>query len=431
MRMNTQRILAALLSLVLLLALAPAGWAEQGGEVGAANVPVSEGDGDGEAISVAAAGVVLSDNNTVSVNLVPSDKVTAEDQTFANEIKLAKVEADLYLIAPAVADPNYDTYSYNFTGSAFASLEDRIKEALKTDPATRTTREMMLKSFTPIAQDAAKLVRDQSITPVKEQAAAEGATEISVTGLPAGMYLLLLRGSDLEKNETEKGYFATTEKDGGASADSETPTEATPNIVTRALSDNYEFLFEPQLITLPTKMDGEEQSYNTAYGEWSETLNITAKPDWKPRNGDLKIRKVVNNGEYAGTKATFAYRVVAHYKDKLVYDNICEITIPNKDEVIIEDKIPVGAVVEVTEVYDGSRYEIKGSRIVITGDATGATLVINSSDTEPATIEFTNDNDGSPKEGYGILNTFTYNGSEWVWNGGAGVPAEPEGGSEA
>ena len=37
MRMNTQRILAALLSLVLLLALAPAGWAdgeESGGETG-------------------------------------------------------------------------------------------------------------------------------------------------------------------------------------------------------------------------------------------------------------------------------------------------------------------------------------------------------------------------------------------------------------
>ena len=427
MRMNTQRILAALLSLVLLLALAPAGWAE-GGEAGAANEPVLEGSGDGGAVSLPAAGVVLTSNNSVSVNLVPSDKVTAEDQTFANEIKLAKVKADLYLIAPAVADPNYDTYSYDFAGSAFASLKDSIEKNLKTDPPTPTTRETMLKNFTPIAQEAAKLVRDQSITPAKEQAAAEGATEISVTGLPAGMYLLLLRGSDLEKNETEKGYFATTEKEGGESGDSETPAEATPNTVTRALSDNYEFLFEPQLITLPTKIEGAEQtyntaySYNTAYGEWSENLYITAKPDWKPRNGDLKIMKKADNGEYAGTKATFAYRVVAHYKDKLVYDNICEITISaneNIKEVIIEDKIPVGAVVEVTEVYDGSRYEIKGSRIVITGDATGATLVINSSDTDPATIEFTNDNDGSPKEGYGILNTFTYNGSEWVWNGEA------------
>ena len=443
MRMNTQRILAALLSLVLLLALAPAGWAEGGGEAGAANEPVLEGSGDGGAVSLPAAGVVLTSNNSVSINLVPSDKVTAEDQTFANEIKLAKVEADLYLIAPAVADPNYDTYTYDFTGSPFVSLEDRIKDALKTDPATPTTREMMLKSFTPIAHQAADIVKTTEASTQNTPSATTEST-ISVTGLPAGMYLLLLRGNNLEKNETDNGYFATTKKEGGESAGSETPAEATTNTVTRALSDNYEFLFEPQLITLPTKIEGEEQaynttySYNTAYGKWSENLYITAKPDWKPRNGDLKIKKVINNTVdnvgYAGTKATFAYRVVAHYKNKLVYDNICEITIPANEsskEVIIEDKIPVGAVVEVTEVYDGSRYEIKGSRIVITGDATGATLVINSSDTDPATIEFTNDNDGSPKEGYGILNTFTYNGSEWVWNGETDVQAEPEGGSEA
>ena len=78
-------------------------------------------------------------------------------------------------------------------------------------------------------------------------------------------------------------------------------------------------------------------------------------------------------------------------------------------------------------MYDGSRYEIKGSQIVISGDATNATLVINSSENEPATIEFTNDNDGTPKEGYGILNTFTYDGTQWVWNGEA---SEEGGGAE-
>ena len=80
MRMKTQRILAALLSLVLLLALAPAGWA-----------------------------VDVTTPNTVNINLVPTDKAKAEDQTFANEIKNAKVKAELYRIAPAVADPMYDT----------------------------------------------------------------------------------------------------------------------------------------------------------------------------------------------------------------------------------------------------------------------------------------------------------------------------------
>ena len=54
MRMKTQRILAAMLSLVLLLALAPAGWA-----------------------------VDLTTPNTVNVNLVPKDKEGTEYESEA------------------------------------------------------------------------------------------------------------------------------------------------------------------------------------------------------------------------------------------------------------------------------------------------------------------------------------------------------------
>ena len=437
MRMNTQRILAALLSLVLLLALAPAGWAENGGEGG--GDMGAGGDAPVVSASMPATGVNLDPGaNTVNINLVPSDKVGTK---FETDIVNANLVADLYLVAAAVKDENYDTYHYEFVGNAPVIIADAniFQDSLADDPdpEKQNKQETMLRTFSPLAQAFAKSIFtyegiDAEKFPTKT-AAATGTT-IKVEGLDPGLYMLVLHGSDLkQQSENEDECYVTTMTKTGGGQYNEYGNADIDIVATRAFSKECEFIFEPQMITVPTRVDDEgAQQYNTAYGtKWSNELNIVAKPDWKPRYGDLRIQKEVIDGEYARTKATFAYRVVAHYEDKLVYDNICEITIPDNDEVIIEDKIPVGAVVEVSEVYEGSRYKINGSQIVISGDATNATLVINSSDTSPATIKFTNDNDGSPKEGYGILNTFTYDGAQWVWNGEKDVPAEPEGGGKA
>ena len=126
MRMRTQRILAALLSLVLLLALAPAGWAENGGGTGG-----DTGSGGNETPSLSAAGLDLDTPNKVVVNLVPSDK---EGTTFATDIVNAKIEADLYLVAKAVKDTGYDSYHYDFTGSDFSSLQGAVSTAVVADP---------------------------------------------------------------------------------------------------------------------------------------------------------------------------------------------------------------------------------------------------------------------------------------------------------
>lgn len=448
MRMKTQRILAAILSLVLLLALAPAGWAEGGDETGGS---VLEGSGTGESVSLPAAGVVLTNNNSVVINLVPADKVTAEDQTFANEMKKAKVEADLYLIAPAVADPMYDTYSYTFAdGSAFAGLKDRVNEALKTDPTKpATTREDMLKSFSPIAQAAAGIAKGPSVNPTKVQAAAENATEITVGKLPAGMYLLILRGADLAKNETETGYFTTAKKSGtGEYADPTNPGQDVTITVTRALSDNYEFLFEPQIITLPTKMvetaQGTAQSYNTAYGEWSEILNITAKPDWKPRNGILKITKTLTN--YADLSKedryfepiTFAFSVVGIKDGNTVYQKVVALSVnsPVDEELVatLED-IPIGTTVTVTEVYEGAHAELDpdaepNPQTVVIQSPNPTTAADGTTTTVTSNVNFTNVNNKKHRGGHGIENKFTFNKSTggwgWVATGGDGATSGNE-----
>lgn len=431
MRMKTQRILAALLSLVLLLALAPAGWAE---------------GGDGAGGSVPAAGVVIDSNNSVSINLVPLDK---KNTAFETEIKKAKVEADLYVIATAVADPAYDTYSYDFTVPAFAGLKDKVDKALKTDPAVPTTREIMLKSFSPIAQEAANLVKGSTaITPTKEQAAATDATDITVGSLPAGMYLLILRGSDLAKNDTATGYFTTAKKAGGGQSGeyaAMNPGGKDVTItVTRAITNNYEFQFEPQIITLPTKMDGNNQSYNTAYGVWSKNLSITAKPDWKPRNGSLKILKTLTNyadlseeGSYF-EPMTFTFSVIGRDKQGAgateVYRKVVALSVNepvDEEEVVTLTDIPVGTWVTVTEIYSGAHATGQA-----TGQATGVithpefqiqpTTVTGEDGTMTVTsqaVKFTNVNNDKHRGGHGIENKFEHDdengGWHWIANGEA------------
>ena len=446
MRMKTQRILAAWLSLVLLLALAPTGWAE-GGDTGGANETVVEGSGNGGDVSLPAAGVVLTDNNTVTVNLVPSDK--SED--YKSEIVKAHVQADLYLIANAVADPMYDTYSYNFDGSAFANLKDRVNEALKTDPAVPTTSEIMLKRFSRIAQAAAEIAKDNGVSATATTPAAATESTISVTGLPAGMYLLVLHGSDLSKDTTERGYLTTAKKAGGGQygeyGDAENPGQDVTITVTRAFSDYHEFLFEPQLITVPTKVayDSEGkpvQQYNTAYGEWTNTLNIVAKPDWKPRNGILKITKTLTNyadlskdGTYV-EPMTFSFSVVGTDPNgNTVYQKevALSVTSPvNEAEVVTLKDIPIGTTVTVTETYSGAHATgSTAAQTVVIQTPTETTNEDGTTSTVTAGVSFTNTNTNTRRGGHGIENKFTFDkeAGQWDWTaiGGDGAGSGNEG----
>ena len=106
MRMKTQRILAALLSLVLLLALAPAGWAEgEGGTSG------SESEGGGT-------------NEDPIVTQTCSADVVLGGSGMIDDLKTAK---DAYVLAYKVANmiksKTYDTYTFEAT-EAFAGADD-------------------------------------------------------------------------------------------------------------------------------------------------------------------------------------------------------------------------------------------------------------------------------------------------------------------
>lgn len=383
MRMRTQRILAALLSLVLLLALAPAGWA-----------------------------VDLTKPNTVIVDL-------KSGPYYEKDLKDVALTIDLYQISKAIEVPGYDTYQYEkLTGDLepFQTDLDNILVAPKgeTEEAQAEADEEHAKAMAKFANDISAVVLATDAKPVYSGSADAGAETITVASdIAAGLYLLVPHGTGLTD------YIKTVDV-----LDSENKPTGQKNTVSIAQSDVFEYLFSPQLVTVPAKINEDGvHVYNTAEGTWTYTLKVVLKPDQKERNGSLKIRKIIEATSYADTRATFVFHVKAKLNGNSVFDDICEITIPDneKQEVVIEKKIPIGAEVEVEEVYDGSRYQPSKPpfEITIGADAEGEKLIINNEtdDTKIATIEFTNVNDGTPKEGYGILNTFTFNGSQWVWNG--------------
>ena len=272
MRMKSRRTLAVLLSMILLLALAPSGFA----------VDLDPG------------------KNSVTVECVP------QGSDFAEDLATATIQADLYLLAPAVRyeEPyeNVDSYTYQVPeeGTVFHDLLKTLTEELNgaDTPEVPPAEKDVFDQFEHYAQDFAKIVLDSSYTPdpdrFKSATAVAGKTFINVPNLDAGLYLLIIRGQELTEKDSsdhpEKVYVKKTEQ--ASSDENGTPTTL---FTTRVLTEDYEYLFKPQLFTLPTKLDKNVQQYNTAYGEWENQLSIYAKPTRVANNGDLKIIKNVNN----------------------------------------------------------------------------------------------------------------------------------------
>ena len=428
MRMNTKRILAALLSLVMLLALAPAGWAD-------------EDNNQEKTISD-----ILKVSNTVNINLTPGT-----DQKFNQEIVKAGVQADLYLIAAAKPVKGYDTYEYEKLPTALGAFQTALDDALKTDPINKpeeiedqaAREDNMLKKFTPLAYDIAEVVLADGFNAIQPQSfpAAVNASSITASPLRAGLYLLVLRGSNLtnkhlmlpedaEKDDQEDyGYVTTTKKK--LSEHDTLGAEEKDHIATRAFSDKYEFIFEPQLISVPTRVDKKVLQYNTAFGEWSDTLNINIKAAKEDRKGKIKVKKTLSDyldlsKDETFEPAMFTFEVVATETNvrssKVLYRKQVSINIDGPDTVgkteVLKD-LPAGSYAWVTEIYQGAHYQVNTSAntgpIEVKADkievVNGKTTLTEQPD---ATATFDNKNNDTHRGGHGIENIFTYNGTNWT-----------------
>ena len=380
MRMKSRRTLAILLSMILLLALAPSGFA----------VNLEPGA------------------NTVIVNLVPTNQSDME-----KDLAEIHVQADLYLLAPAVRYQapfeNVDSYTYQVPAEndpyydLLSQLTKELNDAEK--PESPPAEEAVFQQFEPYAQAFAGIVleRRPEIQPSTTKSTLDGQTMISVSGLNAGLYLLIIRGSDLSTKDdnSQTGYVKKTEQASGTEG-----AEKTTLYTTRVVTEDYEYLYRPQLLTVPTKLDKTTPQYNTAFGEWTNELIIYAKPTREANNGDLKIIKNVSNP--GPDPVDFVFEVT--WKDKSNNDVTKVVTMTFKGdtrkEYTLVNTVPIGTEVTVTEVHSGIGYTAVTGPQTVTIQAPAAATAGGETAAVRNVVEFTNDHTG-PGGGHGILNRFT------------------------
>ena len=391
MRMKSRRTLAILLSMILLLALAPSGFA-----------------------------VDLATSNEVIVNLVPTNQSEME-----KDLAEVYVQADLYLLAPAEANATDDSYHYKLPDKGTPFYADMVR--LNADladaekPEDQNNQDAVFEKFEPYAQAFAGIVLESNpgIGPTASESTQDKQTVISVSGLSAGLYLLIIRGSDLttKDNNSQTGYVKKTEQASGSEG-----AEKTTLYTTRVVTKDYEYLYRPQLITVPTKIDNKTPQYNTAYGEWTNKLIIFAKPTRESRNGDLKIIKNIKNA--GPDPVTFVFEVSWPANSPNQTTKVVSMTFEKGQdygEYILADTIPIGMEVEVKEVHSGVAYtaevDYQSTTIVATPKASGGAELTDAADSAKiAEVVFTNDHSG-PGGGYGLLNRFTAGESgDFTWD---------------
>ncbi len=387
MRMKSRRTLAILLSMILLLALAPSGFA----------VNLEPGA------------------NTVIVNLVPTNQSDME-----KDLAEIHVQADLYLLAPAVRYEapfeNVDSYTYQVPAEndpyydLLSQLTKELNDAEK--PESPPAEEAVFQQFEPYAQAFAGIVLESrpEIQPSTTKSTLDGQTMISVSGLNAGLYLLIIRGSDLSTKDdnSQTGYVKKTEQASGTEG-----AEKTTLYTTRVVTEDYEYLYRPQLLTVPTKLDKTTPQYNTAFGEWTNELIIYAKPTRESKNGDLKIIKNVSNP--GPDPVNFVFEVT--WKDKSNNDVTKVVTMSfqgeTRKEYTLVNTVPIGTEVTVTEVHSGIGYTAVTGPQTVTIQATPPAAESGEPAAVRNVVEFSNDHSG-PGGGHGILNRFTPDGSNFT-----------------
>lgn len=273
-----------------------------------------------------------------------------------SDITDANVQVKVYRIAAGQHNGTYDTYDYSLV-DPFTGL------AQKYDLAA-----MSQSQWGDMATEAQQIATDAQVEPDRT-----GVVGQPISNLPDGVYLVLLP---------------------------------------EAKSGLHVFTFSPTIVTLPGKVDANDQPvYNTSAGRWTNTdpqvpVQIVAKPSVAPRYGRLRIDKSVTG--FAGEAATFVYHIVGTQPDNKKYETYAAVkyTAEGTQSATV-GHIPAGTKLTVTEVYTGARYQL-----VSDADQT-ATIVADG----VVPVTFQNEKNDSGTGGHGIENHFVYdsnyNGGDW------------------
>ncbi|MCI9336130.1 MAG: hypothetical protein HFH93_01080 [Lachnospiraceae bacterium] len=326
-------------------------------------------------------------------------KVEPKAMEESGEAQSPDVAVDLYKVADAVKEEGFDACRFETTDT-FAGLDVDIR-AGETDAARIWMEQAGLAAAVVFAEG-------NFVAPAYTAVKAEGSDAVELTDLEPGLYLMVVRGADLEQAD----YLVRRPAEDGAEPD---------GIQTVAYSESYTFTYSPQLVALPTKESVDGTAATSNPGEWIYELRgmgaAESKPALSERFAALRIDKELT--EYlTGNPATFVFAVEAVFGDRVVYSDVVSLTFtaPGIQSELIADKIPVGAQVTVTEIYSGATYQTAPD------SAPAQTLTMTNGTLEDADFSniasFRNIYNGTGRTGSAITNHFEYadDGEGLVWN---------------
>jgi len=318
-----------------------------------------------------------------------SIKVTLPDLSGEKEdMETVAMTVDVYQVATAQAVTGYDTYEFVIAPD-FNSLSTDLTGLVESE--TKDAQELSAD----FADDAAALIKKNSIKPLKTAAADKNAAEF--TELPAGLYLVLAHG-DLTD------YFSTVEEGDNKG-----------KVITIAQSPKYTYSFLPVLLSLPFKGTAGTVSMTSDPVKWEDAAEIELKAERELRFTEFQIKKVLQSYEDR-QPTTFVFEI--KYKDENGKDvTRIESMMFSKAELqtVKVENIPVGTDVTVTEVYSGANYVVSGS-----ASQELENIQVPANETEVNGVTFLNDYNKTDKGGGSIKNAFNYiegdEGTEGHWN---------------
>lgn len=287
------------------------------------------------------------------------------------------------------------SYSYNANYRELAQMAARRVLAPKTGDTV---------SGNDIAGDAAPIYIDTQ--PIN---ATEGAV---FSGLSHGIYLVIAHGADL----TAAQYI--DEKNG--------------QLVTMAYARGYEYSFLPELISLPIRgndVNAPQGIFSTAQsaGDWQYEVTAELKAEETVRMHDLTIEKdfgTLPAGAVVTSNDGCVYRIDAVLNGQTVYSKVVAISYKGQHSVSLEDVIPEGATVTVTEVYDGASFDIVVPEGGTAAEAARKTVALGDDGVYHAS--FTNSYNETSNGGGIVVNTFTKNNGSYDWGAVSGNDLNPQ-----
>lgn len=245
-------------------------------------------------------------------------------------------------------------------------------------------------SIDALAQKAANMTFTDGSQAVPAIEAAQ--LDVKIDNLLLGLYLITPHGSDLSRSQ----YVKRIKTQDGAE-----------KLVTIAQTNTFEYRFSPVLLIM---------NYNNVDAE------TEIKAERIERYGRLRINKTVTAYNSAHP-VSFVFEITGKNEEgEVVFNDVAGLTLDGTGAGYVDiDRIPVGTIVTVTEVYTGSDLSyVSGptpENVVIEPDEI-AEISIGSGEELPEPkqkVGFVNNYNYEEQHGSGITNRFRFDGTTWQW----------------